>query len=204
MMLVADVQPVEIEIVRECEWKAKPCGLCGKPKTNPIHRKKNVEEDKPFCPFSRRNGCQRCGRAKSDPAHLGAPESFNLFASGSWEAYQTAKKRWHAVLAPKLKATGLPTSLARIVVEGECSFGDNGERDQGNHRVVIEKALGDVLVDLGYLKKDKWDQYEFGGLSRVEERGVNRLRLTLFPTAASLEPAVGEMRALSGIELAPA
>jgi hypothetical protein len=165
-----------------CAFKAKVCGLCGKPKTNPIHRKKNEQEGKAFCKFKRQNGCVHCGKAKNDPDHLGAPESFNVFASGSWEAYQAAKKRWHVVLAPLLVASGLPLGLDRIVVEGECSFGDERDRDQGNHRVVIEKALGDVLVEEGYLPRDTWDHYEFGNLVR-REAGVNRIVLSLFPHA---------------------
>jgi hypothetical protein len=39
-------------------------------------------------------------------------------------------------------------------VEGEVSFGDGRERDQGNHRVIVEKALGDALVRGGYLPDD--------------------------------------------------
>lgn len=186
------VEPVAIEHTLVCSFKAKTCGLCDKPKSNPVHRKKNVQEGKPFCAFKRRNGCAHCGKAKNDPDHLGAPESFNVFASGGWEAYQGAKKRWHVVLDPLLRAGELPLGLAHVMVEGECSFGDDRERDQGNHRVVIEKALGDVLVEGGWLAGDKWHQYEFGGLRRVEEPGVNRIRLMLFPSAprpAGDEPA---------------
>lgn len=184
------IEPVQIEIVRVCEWKAKPCGLCGKPKSNKIHNKSTGS-----CRFARKLGCERCGKPKSHVDHLGAPESFNLFASGSWEAYQSAKKRWHAVLGPLLRASGLPGGLAYVLVEGEVSFGDDRPRDQGNHRVVPEKAIGDVLKELGYLEDDKWHQYEFGGLTRVEQPGVNRLRLTFFPRAPALpaEPAQGEL-----------
>ncbi len=119
----------------------------------------------------------------NDPAHLGAPESFNVFASGSWQAYQAAKQRWHKVLGPLLVESGLPFGLGFVLVEGECSFGDDRPRDQGNHRVVVEKATGDILVEMGYLPGDQWHQYEFGGLTRVDVPGVNRLRLTLFPRA---------------------
>lgn len=189
------VEPVAIEHTLVCAFKAKPCGLCGKPKSNTVHRKKNEQEGKPFCKFKRQLGCQHCGKPKAHADHLGAPESFNVFASGSWEAYQGAKKRWHVVLAPALRAAGLPKGLAHVLVEGECSFGDDRDRDQGNHRVVIEKALGDVLVEEGYLPTDKWDRYEFGGLQRREEPGVNRIRLMLFPAAPEPDgpPAQGEL-----------
>lgn len=179
------LEPVQIEHTRVCKWVAKPCGICGKPKTNKVHRKKNAEEGLPFCEFGRKLGCATCGKPKNSPDHIGAPESFNLFASGSWEAYQSAKKRWHAVLDPLLRASGLPLGLAHVLVEGECSFGDALERDQGNHRVVIEKALGDVLKEGGWLARDKWGWYEFAGL-QLREEGVNRVRLTLFPRAPEL------------------
>jgi hypothetical protein len=170
-----EIEPVRIEVVRRCEWKTKPCGQCGKAKSNPIHGKKQRDAGAGH-KFARKLGCERCGKPKNDPDHLGAPESFNLFTHGSWEAYQSAKQRWHAVLRPQLRLAGLPRGLSRVLVEGECSFGDGRERDQGNHRVIIEKALGDVLVEDGYLENDKWGRYEFGNLTLVEE-GVNRLRL---------------------------
>lgn len=183
------VEPARIEHVRVCAWKMKPCGVCGKPKSNKVHAKGGT------CKFARKQGCEHCGKPKAHPDHIGAPESFNLFTHGSWAAYQTAKQRWHVVLEPLLARCGLPRGLAFVLVEGEVSFGDEKDRDQGNHRVVIEKALGDVLVEMGFLAGDKWHQYEFGGLQRIEEPGVNRIRLTLFPRAPApeREPAQGEL-----------
>lgn len=184
------IEPVRLEIVRRCEFKRKPCGLCGKPKTNKVHHKRDGT-----CPYKRQLGCARCNAAMNDPAHLGAPESFNLFASGSWEAYQGAKQRWHKVLGPMLVESGLPLGLDFVLVEGECSFGDVRDRDQGNHRVVIEKAVGDVLEEMGYVENDSWGHYEFGRLARVEEEGVNRLRLMIFARAPRL-PEVPAQTAL--------
>lgn len=175
------VEPVLLEVTLTCKFKRKPCGLCGKPKTNAVHHKTNGS-----CAYKRQLGCVHCGLPMNDPAHLGAPESFNVFASGSWQAYQAAKQRWHKVLGPLLEESGLPRGLGFVLVDGECSFGDDRARDQGNHRVVVEKALGDVLVEEGYLPADTWDHYEFGGLVRKEE-GVNRLRLMLFPRAPRVE-----------------
>lgn len=203
-----ELEPVALEVVRVCKWKAKGCGVCGAAKANAVHKPGAAGGH----PFKRRQGCANCGKAKNDPDHIGAPESFNVFASGSWEAYQTAKKRWHRVLAPLLDAK-LPRGLARVVVEGECSFGDSRDRDQGNHRVVLEKALGDVLehgdpengVAGGWLPDDTWTRYEFGNLTRSEEPGVNRLRLTLFPTladavVAAAPPAHAERLAPAGVD----
>lgn len=191
MSAVADVvvsarayplEPVELVHTRVCHAKRKPCALCGKPKTNAVHKAKGGS-----CPFKRQVGCANCGKALADPDHLGAPESFNVFASGAWRPYQDAKKRWHEVLGPLLEASGLPKGLGHILAEGEVSFGDAQERDQGNYRVVIEKALGDTLVELGFLPDDTWARYEFGGLARRETKGVSRLRLMIFPSATPID-----------------
>jgi hypothetical protein len=78
----------------------------------------------------------------------------------------------------------LPQPCERVTVEGQCTFPDRRKRDQGNYRVLIEKALGDALQIGPWLADDSWDQYEFGGLQARYERGVRRLELTLFATAA--------------------
>lgn len=178
------LEPVMIEHVQVCAWKQKPCGTCGKPKSNKVHRS---PEKGGTCAFQRRLGCERCGKAKADADHLGAPESFNLFASGSWEAYQGAKKRWHAVLAPLLRRAGLPKGLGSVFAEATCVFPTQGRRDKGNHRVVLEKALGDVLVEEGYIVDDSWDFYDFGNVDREHKPGVSGVRVVLFPRAPTAE-----------------
>ncbi|MCA1571673.1 MAG: hypothetical protein LC798_15435 [Chloroflexi bacterium] len=178
------IEPVELVVERRCHFKAKTCGACDRPKSNTIHRKKNAEEGKPFCPFKRRNGCASCGLPKGHRDHLGAPESFNVMAGRDPNVYRAIVGKWAPVLAELLEESGLPRGLARVMAEGEVSFGDNVDRDAGNHRVMIEKALGDALVRGGWLESDTWARYEFGALQRREEPGVNRTRLMLFPAVA--------------------
>lgn len=183
------LEPIEIVVTRVCAFKRKPCGLCGKPKTNAVHKKSGGS-----CKFKRQLGCEHCGKPMNDPDHLGAPESFNVFASGGgWEVYQGAIKRWKVVLGPLLKATDLPSGLGHVLVEAECSFGDQRARDQDNHRVIVSKALGDTLVEGGWLVADTWERYEVGGFRRRELAGVNRIRLMLFPSwdAMSLDAPDG-------------
>lgn len=180
---VPALEPVELVIEQRCHFKAKPCGTCGKPRSNTVHRKKNVEEGKPFCAFKRRNGCDRCGQAKGHADHVGAPESFNVMAGRDPNVYRSIIDKWAPVLREALEASGLPKGLAGVMVEGEVSFGDRVERDAGNHRVMIEKALGDVLTRGGWLESDTWERYEFGGLQRRDEPGVSRTRIMIFPRA---------------------
>ena len=41
-------------------------------------------------------------------------------------------------------------------------------RDSGNYRVMLEKALGDALVEGGWLPDDTPEHYEFGGVTFTE------------------------------------
>lgn len=160
----AELEPVAIEVVRRCHFKKRP----PHPETG-----------------RKRLGCDRCGLSKHDPIHLGAPESFNVFASSGWSVYQTAKKRWATVLTPLLEEAGMPKGLAGVMVEGEATFPDRAARDQGNYRVILEKALGDVLQEGGWITSDDWTRYSFGDLAYRYERGVSRTRLMIFPRAAA-------------------
>lgn len=182
--------PEMIEIVRVCAFEAKPCGNCGKPKSNTIHRKKNVEEGKEFCKWKRQNGCAACGRNKGDRAHFGEPPSLNFFSfSGlTGPLLSSSKQAWQAIFLDLLRESQLPTGLDRVYVSGMITFPKDsrtrtGEynRDQGNFRVLIEKALGDALEEGGYLPSDGWDRYEFGDLNQRVIPGVSATRLTIFP-----------------------
>jgi hypothetical protein len=183
------VEPVLIEWEQRCSYKSKPCGVCGKPKSNPAHRK---PEKGGTCSFRRQLGCARCGKARKDPDHFGAPDTFNAFAGRDPMIYRSQLAAMEEMLSPLIAASGLPKGLDYVLVEGRVSFGDGRERDQGNHRVLLEKALGDVLEADGYLPSDSWDHYEFGGFQREEVAGVSRVSLMLFPRAPE-EPAQGAL-----------
>jgi hypothetical protein len=156
------LEPVVILIARECHFKKKP--------PHPETGKKQ-------------NGCLRCGNAKSWEGHLGVPPSLNVGGSGQNHfTYQNTKKAWQAIMEKKLAETGLPRGLGRITVEGEMCFGDRADRDQGNFRYLVEKALGDMLEDQGYLENDAWARYEFGNLKYRYEKGVAYTKLMLFPS----------------------
>lgn len=128
-------------------------------------------------------GCAVCNEAKLHPDHLGAPTSFQSdIGSGNRFAYQNMKKAWQSLLLERLRASELEPGLTHVLAEGQCTFPTRTRRDQGNHRFMLEKALGDALVQGGWLEDDDWEHYEFGGLSAVHERGVSGLRLLLFPS----------------------
>lgn len=127
-----------------------------------------------------KRGCAVCKQAKTHPDHLGAPPSLNVLGSGNQFAYIALKKAWGELLSAQLEMSGLPKGLSHVLVEGQCTFPDRRRRDQGNHRFMLEKALGDALVAGGWLADDSWEFYEFGGLAAGYEKGVSRTRLMVF------------------------
>jgi hypothetical protein len=178
------VEPVQIEVVRECHYRAKPCRACGRA---PSAHKKGVGIPGVCDGLQRQMGCERCGRAKTAREHFGAPASYNAVSGGRGSSAAqmvgaSMKQAWEAMFLDLLRETDLPRDLAYVFVEGEIVFPDHREdRDQGNFRVIIEKALGDALERGGYVANDNWDHYEFGGLGKREVPGVSATRLILFP-----------------------
>lgn len=176
------LEPVQLEVVRQCHFKAKPCKACGLPKSNRVHTPKKTAT----CKFRAQRGCLRCGLNKGDAAHFGAPMSFNALGSGDPGVYMTLKKNWQDVLTQRLEESKLPRGLERVFAEGDITFPDRADRDQGNFRIVIEKALGDALEQGEWLDSDSWEHYEFGGLTQHYVAGESATRIVLFPQAKSL------------------
>jgi hypothetical protein len=184
--VLIDLQPVQLEVIRACQFKAKPCGLCGLPKSNRVHTPKKTAT----CQFKRKNGCSNCGRNKGDPAHFGAPASFNTLVTGPGQAMALTGllETWRGILTEKLVASHLPRRLGRVFAEIEFTFPDVTRRDQGNFRVVVEKALGDALVEGGWLEDDDWDHYELGAVTKRIQPGESATRIVLLPWPP-IEPA---------------
>lgn len=164
------LEPVEFTQRRECHFKRKPEG---------------------------KRGCARCGKPKGDLCHLGAPGSFNAFGSGAnIHVWQGLKKQWMGVFRAGLEAAGLPKGLGRVLAEGQVCFGTRQKRDQGNFRIVIEKALGDTLKEYGWLEDDDWERYEFGGLALEYVPGENWTRIMVFPSWPEEDGGAPEQAAL--------
>jgi hypothetical protein len=103
-------------------------------------------------------------------------------------AYQALKHAWQETLTIALQESGLPRGLDSVMVEGLIGFPDRAERDQGNFRWLVEKALGDALQAGGWIVSDCFFPvpcYEFGGLRAEHTPGRSWLRLMVFPQAAA-------------------
>jgi hypothetical protein len=133
-----------------------------------------------------KKNCARCNRGEKHPNHRGYPQSLNSLGSGNRFAYQAAKKPWQARFQELLLAAELPLPLGRVVVEGTIYFDARRDRDQGNLRFMVEKALGDALEVGGWLPKDTWRHYEFGNLQqRIRRGGPTGMVLVLFPSTVT-------------------
>jgi hypothetical protein len=130
--------------------------------------------------------CAHCLRGKGHPAHRGVPPSLNALGSGNRFQFLNLKQTWALVFAPLLEDTDLARPCGRVVVEGAMCFPTRVRRDQGNYRFLVEKVIGDVLTDGGWLTDDDWTRYEFGGLAYHYEPGVEWTRLAFFPSEVPL------------------
>lgn len=125
-------------------------------------------------------GCAVCRRGKHVMVHVGTPLSLNdNGAAANSFGYQSAKKHWQERLVELMEEAGIPKPLQHVFAEGQACFPDSRDRDQGNYRFLIEKALGDALVAGGWLADDDWSRYEFGRLHYAYSKGDAWTALTL-------------------------
>jgi hypothetical protein len=151
------------------------------------HRREHQFAKKPVKEGAKRPspGCAVCGRAKTAMQHHGTSQSVNYYLSKDIQVYRAMKEAWEDTFRRLLALSGLEP-CERVVAEGVMCFPRRRIPDQGNHRFLIEKALGDALVTGGYLPDDTWDRYEFGGLAFEYAKGEAWTRLMLFPSEEPL------------------
>lgn len=86
------------------------------------------------------------------------PPSINTNAVRShWRGFHSAKKKWQADLEQLLMAAALPRPLLSdgpVLADVVLTFPDKRRRDSENFRPVLSKALGDALVNGGWLADD--------------------------------------------------
>lgn len=137
-----------------------------------------------------KNVCESCGRGKGNLLHQGYPPSMNIQmqASGSKAryAYQNVKDAWQEQLYRLLRASEL-RPVEAVLVEGQMCFPDRRRRDQGNFRYMLEKALGDALVEGGYIADDDWQHYSFGNLRYAYMKSYAWTMITIHPVSSEEE-----------------
>lgn len=133
-----DPPPCEFIIRRECKFKAR--GI------KPGNTKKTP-------------GCAHCGRGMLDFAHLGGPPSMNSHSiMHNAQNFNATESAWQWRICLGLIESGLPRGLATVNVEIQIGFETYTGRDEGNHRWMPEKSLGDGLVKGYGYNKDVVDE----------------------------------------------
>ncbi len=92
------------------------------------------------------------------------PPSLNRVAGNRW-GWAKNKRRWQNDIALLLMAERLPRGLRRVEASAVLSFKQRRRRDEGNFRALLEKALGDAMVEGGWLPDDTPDHYRFGAVT---------------------------------------
>lgn len=101
----------------------------------------------------------------------GTPPSYNVTAQAHWTKHRKVKREWQQHLETALMVERLPRDLLRLEATAYMIFRQRRRRDEGNFRVILEKALGDALVNGRWLEDDTADRYEFGQVTLYEEPG---------------------------------
>lgn len=98
----------------------------------------------------------------------GTPPSFNAIGYRShWAVGRRHKLQWQEWISTALMVEQVPRGLTSVTAAAEIRFKARRRRDEGNFRVILEKALGDALVEGGYLEDDTSEQFRFGALDLV-------------------------------------
>lgn len=109
------------------------------------------------------------------------PKSINkVGARGSWRAVHMQKKRWQTIMERHLMIAKIPRPLPRpLEVSASLKFPTLHRRDEGNYRAPLEKALGDALVNGGWMLDDTPEWWTFRRVYFDNERGPNTTLLIL-------------------------
>lgn len=109
------------------------------------------------------------------------PPSLNAVGSrgrSHWP-YTKAKKKWEGMLFIALLEAKVPKGLLTVDASAVLRFSSKRRRDEGNYRMMLEKALGDILVTGGWLQDDTPDFYAFNRLEFGEKCGDARTIINL-------------------------
>lgn len=110
------------------------------------------------------------------------PPSLNCFGSvggGTYYLYRRLKKEWQETLGVALMAAGVPRGLGKVSATATMRFATRRKRDEGNFRYLLEKTLGDTLVNGGWLADDDAAAFTFGAVTFDPELGTPLTVLSL-------------------------
>lgn len=106
------------------------------------------------------------------------PPSFNKVGhTGNRWTWTREKKRWQEFIEMMLLIDKVPRGLVHVDARAELLFPTKRKRDEGNYRVLLEKCLGDALVNGEWLIDDTSQFYRFGAVRF--DHGAARTKLIL-------------------------
>lgn len=106
----------------------------------------------------------------------GTPPSYNRTAHAHWTLNRRVKQDWQQSCEIVLMEAGVPKGLQLVTATARLFFKQRRRRDEGNFRVILEKALGDALTNGGWLPDDTPEHYRFG---KVELLAPAQVPLTI-------------------------
>lgn len=96
------------------------------------------------------------------------PPSLNAVGYRShWSVGRREKQKWEQLLGMALMVAGVPRGLRAVGATAEIHFRQRRRRDEGNFRALLEKSLGDILQQGGWLPDDTPEHYGFGTVDLV-------------------------------------
>lgn len=108
------------------------------------------------------------------------PPSFNAVGhTGNRWQWTRAKKNWQHMIEIALMAARVPRGQSYIEARAVLTFPTNRRRDTGNYRTILEKCLGDALVNGGWLPDDTPEHFVFTTITFVIDKGESRTDLIL-------------------------
>lgn len=109
------------------------------------------------------------------------PPSLNKITGGNGWAWRGEKAALQRDLEMLLLAERIPRPVEHIAASASLAFPVARRRDEGNFRALIEKSLGDALVNGRWLIDDTPEHFQFGGLTFT--RGPSATLIALLWTA---------------------
>ncbi len=108
------------------------------------------------------------------------PPSFNAVGhSGSRWKWTRAKKSWQGNFETMLMVGKVPRGLVKVEAAAILQFPTAVRRDVVNYRTILEKCLGDALVNGGWLKDDTPEFFTFGSIEFAKGPKQTTLILTV-------------------------
>lgn len=107
------------------------------------------------------------------------------YGGGHWSRRSGTQKLWQGIFGTLLMATRVPRGITAVRVTANLRFPRAARRDEGNFRMVIEKALGDALTKGGWIPDDEPEHYSFERVEFNPERGPKQTVVVLSYEVAS-------------------